>query len=129
MQDFCIQIVQMGFFDGIKQFLGFQTALSAESQEKRMLQGNAVDELLLSRITAVPTNTKQPVSADTVLSLSTVWRAVNIISDSIASLPVNVVQMRTDGGKDIALRHPIQRQMAFQPSPLYTKYNLSLIHI
>lgn len=113
----------MGFFDGIKQFLGFQTALSAESQEKRMLQGNAVDELLLSRITAVPTNTKQPVSADTVLSLSTVWRAVNIISDSIASLPVNVVQMRTDGGKDIALRHPIQRQMAFQPSPLYTKYN------
>lgn len=123
MQDFCIQIVQMGFFDGIKQFLGFQTALSDESQEKRMLQGNAVDELLLSRITAVPTNTKQPVSADTVLSLSTVWRAVNIISDSIASLPVNVVQMRTDGGKDIALRHPIQRQMAFQPSPLYTKYN------
>lgn len=113
----------MGVFDGIRSFLGFQTAQSTESQQKRMLQGNAIDELLLSRLMSVPTNTKQPVSADTVLSLSTVWRAVNIISDSIASLPVNVMQMRPDGGKDIALRHPIQKQMAFQPSILYNKYN------
>ena len=113
----------MAIFDGIRSFLGFQTAQSVETPEKRMLQGNAIDELLLSRVLAVPTNTKQAISADSVLSLSTVWRAVNIISDSIASLPINVVQMRSDGGKDIALRHPVQRQMAFQPSPLYTKYN------
>ena len=113
----------MAIFDGLRSFLGFQTAQSGETPEKRMLQGNAIDELLLSRVLAVPTNTKQPISADTVLSLSTVWRAVNIISDSIASLPINVVQMRPDGGKDIALRHPVQRQMAFQPSPAYTKYN------
>lgn len=113
----------MAIFDGFRAFLGFQTAQSKEGAEERMLQGNAIDELLLSRILAVPSNTKQAISADSVLSLSTVWRAVNIISDSIASLPVNVMQMGTDGSRQIALRHPVQRQMAFQPSPLYSKYN------
>lgn len=113
----------MAIFDNIRTFLGFQTADVPNTQEKRMLQGSAIDELLLSRVLAVPSNTKQSISADSVLSLSTVWRAVNIISDSIASLPVNVMEMRPDGSRQIALRHPVQRQMAFQPSPIYTKYN------
>ena len=121
--EFCTQSVQMGFFDGLSRAFGFQTAKAVETPEKRMLQGNAVDELLLSRIFQYPNNTKQAISADSVLSLSTVWRAVNIISDSIASLPVNVMEMRADGSRSIAMRHPVQRQMAFQPSINYTKYN------
>ena len=91
--------------------------------DKRMLQGNAVDELIMSRLFSVPNKAKQAVSADTVLSLSTVWRAVNIIADSIASLPVNVMQQLPDGGKTIAYQHPVQRQISFQPSQIYTKYN------
>lgn len=120
----------MAIYDGFLRFFGVRTPEKAAKQagiaEQRLLSGAAVDELLLSRIFTVPNKTGQTINADTVLGLSTVWRAISVIANGVASLPVHVVQIEnTDTGvkKTRALRHPVYRQVSFQPSVLYTKYD------
>lgn len=113
----------MGFWDSFKSIFIVPAPEQTPEPEKRMLEGAAVDDLIFQRLFTVPNNAGQTVNADTVLGLSTVWRAVNIIADSVASLPCNVVRMRQDGQKDIDQRHPIYRQLAFSPAPMYTAYN------
>ena len=118
----------MAFYDGILRFFG---AKRAENQsnlqaiaENRALSGAAVDDLLLSRIFTVPNKTGQTINADTVLGLSSVWRAINVIANAVASLPVSVVQVSPDGRKKTkAYTHSVHRQVSFQPSVLYTKYD------
>lgn len=120
----------MAIFDGIRRFFGVRTpqtgANAADIAEKRLLSGAAVDDLLLSRIFTVPNKSGQTINADTVLGLSTVWRAINVIANGVASLPVSVVRIEnTPAGvrKAKALTHPVYRQMSFQPSVLYTKFD------
>lgn len=60
-------------------------------------------------------------SLDNVISLPSVWRAVNLISDSLASVPFEVLEF---GDDSVAVRkdHPISYLLAKEPSPLYTSY-------
>lgn len=68
--------------------------------------------------------TGQNVDVQSVLGLSAVWRALNILSDSISSLPIEVVQKTAENTTKLALKHPVYRLLTISPSPLFTPYTM-----
>lgn len=62
------------------------------------------------------------VNPETVISLSAVWRAVSIISQSIAVLPFEVIEEREDGSVTVAKSHDLYPLLRYEPGPLYTSY-------
>lgn len=62
------------------------------------------------------------VNPDTALQLSTVYRAVRILSESIASLPLHVKEVQPDGSKVIDFNHPLYPLVNREPSKIYSKY-------
>ena len=57
------------------------------------------------------------VSPDESLSLTTVWRAVDLVAGTIATLPLNTYQRRPDGkGRDLARGHDIFNLLRWQPN-------------
>lgn len=62
-----------------------------------------------------PNAAGQVVSIETVLALSTVWSCVRLISETIATLPLNLYE--TDGvNKKIAVNHPLQGVLKVSPN-------------
>lgn len=51
------------------------------------------------------------------LQLSAVWACVRVISENIASLPLDVYRNRPDGGKDKLTKHPLQTLIHDAPNP------------
>lgn len=64
------------------------------------------------------------VTLDTAVRVSAVWACVRIISESIASLPLNVYERRNDGGKDLANRHPLFMLLHALPNNEQTSFEL-----
>jgi len=63
-----------------------------------------------------------PVTLDTALQLSAVWASVRLISESIASLPINVYRVdRKTGVKELAYDHPLHRLFNGKPNRWQTK--------
>lgn len=62
------------------------------------------------------------VSPESVISLSAVWRAVSIVSQSLAVLPFEVIEEREDGSVRIAKDHDIYPLLRYEPGPMYTSY-------
>ena len=56
-----------------------------------------------------------PVDQDRVLSLSAVWACARLISETIATLPLNMFE-RTSAGKRVAQQHPLQFIIHDQPN-------------
>lgn len=56
------------------------------------------------------------VSRDTSLGYPAVWRAVNMIADDVAKLPLVTYRVRNDGGKDKATDHPAYRLLKIKPN-------------
>lgn len=56
-----------------------------------------------------------PVDQDRVLSLSAVWACARLISETIATLPLNMFE-RTSAGKRVAQQHPLQFIIHNQPN-------------
>nr|WP_222857148.1 phage portal protein [Rhizobium herbae] len=56
------------------------------------------------------------VSAESVLSLSAVWACVNLLSGTIASLPVVVYRLNAAGEREIAKKHPLYRVLHDSPN-------------
>ncbi len=77
------------------------------------------DSLVGSRVDAGVTVTEQ-----TALQLSAVFAAVRILSESIGSLPLKVYQRRSDGGKDLALNHPLTKLFSGIPNDEQTPQEL-----
>lgn len=62
------------------------------------------------------------VSAEKSMQITAFWRAINIISGVIASLPFDVYRITDDSAvKD--RKHPISKIVGRSPSPLFTKYD------
>lgn len=57
----------------------------------------------------------------TVLTLTAVWRAVNVISGTIASLPLQVYKKGTDGSRQLLPDHPVQK-VVNRPNGIMTDY-------
>lgn len=63
-----------------------------------------------------------PVTLDTALQLSAVWASVRLISESIASLPINVYRVdRRTGVRELAYEHPLHRLFGCKPNRWQTK--------
>lgn len=63
------------------------------------------------------------ISDNNTLSLSSVWRAVKIVSETIASIPVNAYRIdRATGNRQLAYDHPIDQLVAYAPHDLYNSF-------
>lgn len=95
-----------------------------ESSEKRGIFqqiGSSVEDII-NFFNASKSKTGQTVDVRSVLGLSTVWRALNILGDSIAGLPRSVVRKTGANITEVAYRHPVTRIINVSPSPLFTPY-------
>ena len=63
------------------------------------------------------------VSEKSALSLTAVWAAVRLLSETIASLPINIYRTDKDGSKFVDSSNPLNKLISISPSPNYTKYN------
>lgn len=102
------------------------TPAEPENAEKRGFfeaMGTNLDTII-NGIGAFKSSTGEKVDVEKALGLSAVWRALNILSDSIASLPVNVVQKYNDGRQFPRPTHPVNRVLNINPSPIFTPYTL-----
>ena len=63
------------------------------------------------------------VSEKSSLGLTAVWSAVRLLSETIASLPINVYKMDKDGSKYVDYPNPLNKLISISPSPNYTRYN------
>jgi len=63
-----------------------------------------------------PTESGISVSADSALSNSVVWACVRVISETLACLPLNLMQ-DVNGEKRVAREHPLWRIMHDEPNP------------
>lgn len=61
------------------------------------------------------------VTHSSVLTLTAVWRAVNVISGTLASLPLHVFRKNDDGSRTHLADHPVQKVVS-QPTSLMTDY-------
>jgi len=64
-----------------------------------------------------------PVNRQSVLGITPLWRGVNLISQKVARLPLNVYKKNKDGGREIDVEHPAQWLLACRPSALYTPFS------
>ena len=62
------------------------------------------------------------VTQKTVMGISAVWRAVGIISETIASLPLEVYKTLPGGGSQLDTTHPIHSLVNMEPSQLHTSF-------
>ena len=81
-------------------------------------------DTIINSVGAFKSSTGEKVDVESALGLSAVWRALNILSDSIASLPVEVVQKYNDGRQFPRPVHPVNRVLNISPSPIFTPYTL-----
>ena len=63
------------------------------------------------------------VSEKTSIALTAVWSAIRLLSETIASLPLNVYKIDKDGSKFVDLSNPLNKLISIAPSPNYTSYN------
>ena len=77
----------------------------------------------LSSATLYGTNSGIRVSEKSSLGLTAVWAAVRLLSETIASLPLNVYKIDKDGSKDIDYNNPLNMLISISPNPNYTTYN------
>ena len=63
------------------------------------------------------------VSERSSIGLTAVWSAVRLLSETIASLPVNVYRMDNNGSKFIDYSNPLNKLISISPHPNYTTYN------
>lgn len=62
------------------------------------------------------------VTRDSSLTFSAVYACVRIISESIASLPINVYLEEADGDRILQKNHPVQKLLARKPNNYMTSY-------
>lgn len=63
-----------------------------------------------------------PVTDETAMRVSAVYRCVAIIAGSIAALPLVIYRRRADGGKDRAPEHPLYDLLHDAPNPWQTAF-------
>lgn len=68
------------------------------------------------------------VSAETALKVAAVFRCVDIISKTIAALPLNLFE-QTDSGKRKAREHPLHNMLYVQPNRHTTAYEMMQMYV
>jgi HK97 family phage portal protein len=68
------------------------------------------------------TTSGKPVNEMTAMQMTAVYSCVRILSEAIASLPLNVYKYAKDGGKEKMLDHPLYRLLHDEPNPEMTSF-------
>ena len=63
------------------------------------------------------------VNEETALRLSTVWACIRVISESVASLPLEIYKKNKDGTKSIQTKHPLYNLLHSTPNNLMTSFS------
>ena len=72
------------------------------------------------------------VNARNTISLSAVWRAINLIAESIASMPFEVTKETLSGSTRVDKNHPVHNLINSEPNELYTSFDFRhtlMIHV
>lgn len=84
---------------------------------------------------AIRAKSGSKISTRTAMGYPPLWRAVNLISNSVAGLPFDVFKRQRDGGKKVDSRHPAQRLLEKSASQFVSAYTfrrtmtaLALLH-
>lgn len=84
---------------------------------------------------AVRAKSGAKVTTRTAMGYPPLWRAVNLIANSVAGLPFDVFRRQRDGGKKVDSRHPAQRLLEKSASQFVSAYTfrrtmtaLALLH-
>lgn len=62
------------------------------------------------------------VNQQTALTYSAVWRAINLVSGTIAMVPLRIIRRKADGNKEIAYDHPIYDLLHNEPNAIETSF-------
>lgn len=98
-----------------------------DATEKRAIYGVGSTPLSnpanwLTRIAGMTgINGTAPVSEKTAMGVTPLWRALNILGETIGSLEVEVFRTDNDGSKTLLRSHPVSTLLK-SPSPLYTPF-------
>lgn len=83
----------------------------------------------------IRSNSGAKITSRTAMGYPPLWRAVNLIANSVAGLPFDVFRRQRDGGKKVDMRHPAQRLLEKSASPFVNAYTfrrtmtaLALLH-
>jgi HK97 family phage portal protein len=79
-----------------------------------------LDQLMDFKVFGLPSSSGVAVNADTARGLTAVFCAERILSETLASIPFNLMR-RTAGGKEIATDHPLQKRLR-RPNPWQTSF-------
>lgn len=69
-----------------------------------------------------PTKSGVTVNAESALAASTVFACIDILSGTLASLPLMLYKRRSDGGKEPAYNHPLYELLHTQPNRYQTSF-------
>ena len=79
------------------------------------------DEKLINALRGNLTDSGLSINDEAALTISAVWRAINVISGSLAFLPLHVYKKNAAGGRDHLIDHPVQ-SLLDSPSRLASDY-------
>lgn len=85
----------------------FGIKIFEEREERSLGSFDNPSSELLSALSSPVTDAGVHVTNRTVLTLTAVWRAVNILSGTIAALPLNVYRKTKDGHREKLSNHPV----------------------
>ena len=80
------------------------------------------DNAFLQASLGVNANAGVAVTEDSALNFSAVWACVRVISEAIASLPINVYREEANGNRGVDKSSPIYNLIAYEPNYYMTSY-------
>ena len=84
---------------------------------------NTTGQNYLAALAGIGTDNSVAINQNTALTFSAVFAAVRILSESIASLPVNLYRKTEDGTRSIQNANPLQALISVEPNQMMTSYN------
>lgn len=99
-------------------FLGFEIRKSPKEVEERNTYTSYYDSL-----GSLNYSSFSSFQASKALTLSACYRAVNLISDSIASLQLKIYAKDSDGFSQEDLGHPLYEILGYEPNPMMSRFN------
>jgi HK97 family phage portal protein len=102
-------------------FMGNQLTAKPADNEERSTQLGSVYPFDLWGFPTDWSNTGKSVTIQSALSVPAVWDAVKKVSETLASLPLDLFK-KTDTGSEPATNHPVRYIIRSEPSPYVTSY-------
>ena len=68
------------------------------------------------------TSSGENVTPDTALSVTSVWAAVNVLSNTMAAMPLNIYRRKGERNKQLAIDHPLYKILKEQPNQFQTAF-------